>query len=459
MAEFDLKPDLCVVGAGVGGRAVATAAIARGMSVVLIEKGNMNGSGADVLPIRSHALIAAAAMAHAARRAPDFGVRVGQPVVDAAALRAHIEKAVANATPAATRIRLEAMGIRVIQAAGVFQSPKMLAAGEFRINSNRFVVATGSEPLVPRIPGLETIRYLTTETVFDLAEAPSHLLVIGAGPRGLAIAQAWRRLGANVTVIDSSVALAAEDPELAAVALAAVRDEGVRLIENATIRAAEAGGAGARLRVAFGGTEELIEGSHVFVAAGSRPRVEGLGLEAARVAFTSEGVRVNARLRTTNARVFAIGDVTGAPGNCQSALTQADIVLPASRFRSAPRFDASTVPRVVHTDPEIAVVGLDESEARRRHKDIRVLRWPLSETGRARAEQGIKGHVKIIASRRGFVLGAGVVGPRAGEMTGVWALAIANAMNVEDIASLVPPYPSCSEAIQQAARRFSERPG
>lgn len=447
-----LTPDLCVLGAGAGGLSVAAGAAALGVSVVLVEKNLMGGECLNVGCVPSKALIAAARAASEMRNAPRFGIHAHEPIVDFEQVHAHIRGVIAAIAPNDSAERFGALGVEVIKAHGRFKDARTLVAGDCEIRARRFIVATGSKPARPAIEGLDLIHWHSNETIFDLKSLPPHLAVIGAGPVGLELAQSFRRLGSDVTVLETGTALAREDQELVEPLRRQLRADGVALREGVSILRVEPHGQGARLVLPGHLLEENLVVSHLLIATGRTPVVEDLGLDVAGVAFDRKaGIAVNARLRTSNRRVYAIGDVAaGSPRLTHAANHQAGLVLRSTLFRLRARFDETVIPRVVYTSPQIANVGLSEAEARARHKHIRVLRWPFSENDRAIAGQVAAGHVKIIADRAGRILGAGLVGEDAGEMIGLWSLAVKKRLALRDIAETVLPYPTLSEAGRRA---------
>jgi pyruvate/2-oxoglutarate dehydrogenase complex dihydrolipoamide dehydrogenase (E3) component len=458
-----LTTDLCVIGAGSGGLAVAMAAAALSVPVILVEKGEMGGQYLNSGGVPSKALIAAGRAAHIVRSAECFGLGTHEPWSDFPRIWAHLREVSGSIAPKASVARLEAMNIKVIRAAARFTSKTTIEADGATISARRFVLATGSSPAIPAIPGLEQIRSLTTESIFDLETLPAQLIVIGTERAGLELAQAFRRLGSEVTILETGKAFSDEDPELADILLVQLAREGIVLRENVEILRAEPHRSGVRVSVAGKILEETVDGSHLLVAAGRMPNVEGLGLEVAGVAFGKSGVTLGRNLRSSNRRVFAVGDVGGAPFSAAAASCQAALVVRAGLMRLPARVEPKLVPRVTFTDPEIAVAGLREEDARRRHGTIHVLRWPFAENDRALAERVPAGHIKVIASKRDVVLGVAIVGPHAGELIVPWQLAISRALKVDDMAGLVMPSPTFSEVSQRAAAavfaRRRRRPG
>ena len=447
----ELTPDICVIGAGSGGLSVAAAAAMFGVSVVLVEKGEMGGDCLNYGCVPSKALIAASRAAAAIREAAHFGVDAGEPRVDFARVRAHVEATIAEIEPNDSEARFTGLGVKVIRAAARFAGPDVVVAGEPRTPARRFVVATGSSAALPPVPGLAEVPHLTNETVFDLAELPRRLLVIGGGPTGVELAQAFRRLGAEVVVLEAFKAMAKDDPELSAIVLDQLRRDGVDLREGVRIAAARRTADGVALDLAGEAGEETVEGSHLLVAAGRRPNVEGLDLAAAGIAFDKRGITVDRGMRTSNRRVYAIGDVAGGYQFTHVAGYHAGLVIRSILFRLPVRETRNSPPGATNPDPDPAGAAPGEAGAGPRQGEIRVLRWPFAENDRATAEGDRRGFVKLVATRRGRLVGAGVVGREAGELISLYALAISRRMKVGALAGLVLPYPTRAETARRAA--------
>jgi pyruvate/2-oxoglutarate dehydrogenase complex dihydrolipoamide dehydrogenase (E3) component len=450
-----VRVDLCVIGGGPGGLSVAAAAAALGAKVVLVESQKMGGDSLNYGSVPSKALIAAARRAHVFRTAGEFGLRGAEPEVDPITLRAHVHSVIAAIAPAYSVERFTGLGVHVIQAFARFLDKRTVVAGDYRIRARRFVIATGSSPCVPPISGLDQVPYFTTETVFESAIVPQHLIVIGGGPAGLEFAQAYRRLGSRVTVLEAAKALAGSDPELGAVVLAALQREGVAIRERAPVERVEGKAGRVTAMVGTAPVVETIEGSHLLVATGRRANIAELNLEAARVRYDRHGIKVNAALVTSNRRIYAIGDCTGAPQFAHLATYHSSLVVRRALFRLPVKVKPALVPRVIFTDPELACVGLNEEEARRKARGtIRVLRWPYRENDRAQAERATEGFVKVITDKKGRILGAGVAGHAAGELIQVWSLAVSQGMNIRAYVDWISPYPSFSEINKRAAFRY-----
>ena len=448
-----ITADLCVIGAGSGGLTVAAGAARMGARVVLIERGRMGGDCLNYGCVPSKSLIAAANAAHAHRASGLLGVAGREPEVDYQAVMAHVRRTIAAIAPNDSEERFTGLGVRVIRAHGRFTGPAEVVAGDTTVAARRFVVATGSSPAVPSVPGLDTAPYLTNETLWDLDTLPATLAVLGGGPVGIELAQAYHRLGSRVVVLEAAQALGREDPEMAAVALDRLRAEGVEIREKAEI-AGVSGREGA-LRLTLNGGE-MLEASHLLVAAGRRPNVEDLGLDAAGVRYEASGVAIDSGLRSvSNRRVYAIGDVAGGLQFTHMANHHASLVLRSALFRLPVRFREEQVPRVTFTDPEIAHVGLTEAAARDRHGDrIEIHRFPFAESDRALAEGKTPGLVKVVAGRRGRILGCSIVGPQAGELIHPWAMGLGAGVGLKAMASYVAPYPTLGEASKRAAGAY-----
>ena len=430
-----IRADLCVIGAGSGGLSVAAGAVQMGASVILIEQSRMGGECLNTGCVPSKALLAAAA------RGNDF-----------AAAYDHMRGAIAAIEPHDSVERFRGLGVHVVLGKARFVAPRFLEVGDTSVTARRFIVATGSTPVVPSIPGLDTVPYLTNETLFDTAPEPTHLLVLGGGPVGVEMSQAFRRLGAQVTLIEKRRLLGRDDPELAAIVRASLIADGVTIHEETPVTAAE--GDGVVLACGSGDTKLRLSGSHLLVAAGRRPKIEGLGLEDAGVAVNDGVPLVDARLRTSNKRIFAIGDVVGPYRFTHTASYQARIVITNALFRLPARARYDAVPWVTYTDPELAHVGLSEAEARAKGHEVRILRFPFAENDRAIAEGATNGLIKVMTTKRGRVLGASIVGHHAGELILPWVLALKYGLGVGKLAQAIVPYPTLSEVSARAAGSF-----
>ena len=441
-------PDVCIVGAGSAGLVVAAGAAQLGLDVVLIERGEMGGDCLNWGCVPSKAMIAAARMAQAQRDGGPFGIVPVEPTVDFGRVMDHVAEVIAAIAPNDSVERFEKLGVRVLKEDARFIARDELQAGPHRIRSRRIVLATGSRPAVPPIPGLADAPYLTNETVFANRTLPSHLIVIGGGPIGLELAQAHRRLGAKVTVLEAADFLAKDDPELAAIAVARLTQEGIDLCPRTKVARVE----GTAVLLEGG---ERLDGSHLLVATGRTPTIDGLDLDKAGIAHTAKGITVDLSLRTSNRNVWAIGDCNGLYAFTHMAGYEASLFVRSALFRVPARLDASIVPWTTYTDPELAQVGMTEAQARDKHGDaIKVLRWKLTDNDRAQTERATQGMVKAITDRRGRILGASIAAQQAGELIQPWCLAISRRLAISALASFVPPYPTLGEATKRAAGSY-----
>jgi pyruvate/2-oxoglutarate dehydrogenase complex dihydrolipoamide dehydrogenase (E3) component len=447
-----LKPDICVIGGGSGGLSVAAAVAAFGVFVVLVEKYKMGGDCLNTGCVPSKALLAAARHAHALREAGEFGVGADAINVDAKKVHDHVHGVIAAIAPIDSVERFTGLGVRVIKGEARFKDKRTVAVGDFEIRARRFVIASGSSPATPPIPGLDSVPFLTNESIFDLNALPRHLLIIGGGPIGLEMAQAFRRLGSAVTVFEALRALPKDDPECAAIVLTALEREGVAVRSGVKVKRVAQTGDKITLTIDGEQGEEQIEGTHLLVAAGRKAAVDGLGLDAAGIKTERDGITVNKRLKTSNRRVYAIGDC--AAGQLQfthAANYHAGLVIRGALFRLPVRVNNDVIPWVTYTEPELAQTGLSEAQARARGLKFRILRWPYHDNDRAQAERATRGHIKVIVTTRGRILGATIVGAQAGELITTWSLAIAQKLNIRAMTGIVIPYPTLSEIGKRAA--------
>ena len=412
MAET-LKPDICVIGGGSGGLSVAAAAAAFGVPVVLIERHKMGGDCLNTGCVPSKSLLAAARRAAIMRSAGAFGVTASSIDVDFGKVHDHVQRVIAAIAPADSVERFAGLGVRVIKGHARFKDRRTVVVGDVEIRARRFVIATGSAPALPPIPGLDEGPYLTNESVFDLTERPDRLIVIGAGP---------------------------------------IEREGV--IIRSGVKVVRVKHAGNRVSVTFEGAggEETVEGRYLMVATGRKPTTDGLDLDAAGIKYDRAGILVNKRLKTANRRVYAIGDA--AAGQLQfthAANYHAGLVIRNALFRLPVKVNNDAVPWVTYTEPELAQTGLTEIQARGRGIKMRILRWPYHDNDRAQAERETHGHIKVITTTKGNILGASIVGAQAGELIAMWTLAVAQGLNIRSLTGIVLPYPTLSEIGKRAA--------
>ena len=456
MGEMEevLQPDLCVIGAGSGGLSVAAAAAQFGVPVVLIEKGRMGGDCLNYGCVPSKSLLAAAKRADAVRTASAFGVDVIEAQLDHRGIHDHVHGVIAAIAPNDSVERFTGLGVRVIQAKASFLDKNTVEAGRVLIRARRFVIATGSSPAIPPIPGLDEIPYFTNETIFDISERMQHLIVLGGGPIGMELAQAHRLLGAHVTIIDAGDFLAREDPEAVALITRRMEEGQVMLRSGVRVERVERAVQGLAVHLQMNGDTEIIKGTHLLVATGRKPNFKALGLDRAGIKHTDAGIKVNEQLKTSNRRVYAIGDAVGGAQFTHLANHHAGIVIRNSLFRLRPKASAAIIPRVTYTEPELAQVGMTEAEAKKRYRRLRILRWPFTENDRAQCERDTEGFIKVVTRPNGRILGCTIVGPHAGELIQLWVVAMTKDMKVGELMNFVLPYPTFSEVSKRVALTY-----
>lgn len=438
-----IKTDICVIGGGSGGLSVAAGAVQMGAKVVLVEGHKMGGDCLNYGCVPSKALLS---QAKAVKARGD-----GATPEDFRRAMAHVRATIARIAPHDSVERFEGLGVKVLQGYARFTAPDAIDVDGIKVTARRFVVATGSRALVPPIPGLADLPYMTNETLFDQTDCPGHLLIIGAGPIGLEMALAHRRLGARVTVIDGAQAMGRDDRDAAAVVLDSLRGEGIEIIENAQVEKV-AGRAGAIEVQVKGGT--IFAGTHLLVAVGRVPNLEKLDLDKAGIAHTRAGITVDARLRSTNRRVHAIGDVAGHGQFTHLAGYHAGVVIRSMLFGLPAKARHDHIPHVTFTDPELAQIGLTEAEAKRQHGPaLSVWRVGYDQIDRALAEGRDTGFCKLMVVK-GRPVGVTIVGAQAGEVIAPYALALANRMKLSAIAGSVIPYPTLAEIGKRAAGAY-----
>jgi pyruvate/2-oxoglutarate dehydrogenase complex dihydrolipoamide dehydrogenase (E3) component len=449
-----LTPDLCIIGAGPGGLSAAAKAASYGVPVVMIERGRMGGQSLNDGGIALKALLAAAKRYHEIKNAWNFGVKAADFSVNHREVADYVESAVRAAAPNMSAERYNGLGVDIVKASARFTDASTVAAGDYEIKARRFIIATGSAPLLPPIPGLDRIPFFTNETVFLHKHRIPHLLIAGGGAAALEFAQAYKRLGSDVTVVAAGPVLPRDDPELRNYLLKCLKEEGVRVLENARIERIEPFGSNVQAVFAMLGKSYSIEGTHVLLSMGRTPNVADLNLDAAGIKFNERGILASQGMRTTNKKVYAIGDVTGETELAHAAEHHAAVAIKNALFQLPARSNHETMPWAAFTDPEMAHVGMTEEVARSRHGRLTILRWPYGENDRAQAERLTGGFVKVIASRHGQILGAGIVGAQAAELIQMWSLAMQKGIPLAAMASIVSPYPTLAGMNKRAAESY-----
>ena len=446
-----IKTDICIIGGGSGGLSIAAGAVQMGAKVVLIEGHKMGGDCLNYGCVPSKALIASAKQAYAMKQGDVLGVAGTKPKVDYAAAKDHVANVIATIEPHDSVERFESLGVKVIQNYGKFISKTEVQAGDTIVEARRFVVSTGSGPFVPPIPGLDTVTYYTNENIFELREQPKHLLVIGGGPIGMEMAQAHARLGSKVTVIEGMKALGNDDPELAAIAIENLRAEGIEIVEDAM--ASEISGKAKNITVHTSNGD--FTGTHLLMAVGRKVNIDKLDLDAGGIEHDRRGLKVGANLRSaSNKKVYAAGDVAGGLQFTHVAGYHAGVLIRSLVLGMPAKQRTDHIPWVTYIDPEMAHVGMNEADAKAKFGgELEVVRFNYDGNDRAIAENKTKGMIKVMVVK-GRPVGASIVGHLAGELIGMWAMAIANKMKMSAIAMTVLPYPTISEVNKRAAGAY-----
>jgi pyruvate/2-oxoglutarate dehydrogenase complex dihydrolipoamide dehydrogenase (E3) component len=462
--------NLVVIGAGSGGLVVAAGAAGLGARVALIEKHRMGGDCLNYGCVPSKAFIKVGKTAHAARTAARFAVRSGLdgglPCQDLKAAMDYVRSVQAHIAPHDSVERFTGLGVEVKLGAGRLRSPhevEIESTGEV-LWGRHIVIATGSRAAVPPIPGLKEAGYLTNETVFDAAELPRRLLVIGGGPIGLEIGQTFRRLGSEVTVVhDLAHIVPKEDADVAEALARQLRQEGIPIHDEIKVSGVEVKDGEKRVTIAGRNGEETIAADEIFLAAGRRPNIEGLGLDEAGVAYERPGIKVDASCRTNVPSVWAVGDVAGSYQFTHWAGYQARVVIRNTLFPLTAKCDYDNTPWVTFTDPEIGRVGLSEDEAKQKGLAYDVYRVDFEHVDRAVCDGETEGFAKVLTARgTGRLLGAAVVHPHGGELIAELALARKHGLTLDKLSGTIHAYPTLSEvsrALGDAYMRTRLKPG
>ncbi|MEM9287812.1 MAG: FAD-dependent oxidoreductase [Pseudomonadota bacterium] len=442
------KVDVCVIGAGAAGLVSTSGAAQLGLETVLIEAGEMGGDCLNTGCVPSKAILAAAHAAHEAKGSQPHGVTgVRVPAVDFGAVLHHIRGAIKAIHPKDSQERFEGLGAHVIRHKARFTSPRTVEVNGETIHFKRAVIATGSQPFVPPIDGLADTPFLTNETLWALEELPTHLVIIGGGAIGCEMAQAFRRLGAQVTVFEQGNLLGRVDPAATEVLRQRLIQEGVVLHETTTVTKVTHPQEGAfSLVYEKDGTQGEGTASHLLVAAGRVVTTDALNLPAAGVEVDAKGIRVDQSLKTTNKRIFAVGDCNGQYQLTHAAGHEGGQFIKAGVLKLPGAISRAGMPHVTYTDPEIAQVGMTEAQAREVHGDsILVFSEDFAENDRAVAEGKTEGFAKVILKSNGQVLGATIAGAHAGELIHLWSLAISKRLKPGGLSGFIAPYPTYGE--------------
>ena len=446
--------DICVIGGGSGGLSLAAVASQMGAKIMLFEAGVMGGDCLNSGCVPSKGLLAAAKAAHHANGAPRMGITGRPPKIDFAKVKSHVAALIDDIAPHDSIERFEALGVTVISEHAAFSGPREVASKNHIVRAKYFVIASGSQPDIPLIDGLFDVDFYTNETIFADPVKPDHLVIIGGGPIGIEMAQAHVRLGIGVTVIEAFSIMAWDDSELVAMLKIQLESEGVTFIEGVNVASVRQDRP-CDITLTLG-TGAVINTSHLLVASSRRPVIDGLNLPAAGVKFHKTGIVTDHRLRTSNKRIYAIGDVTGRQQFTHIANYHASICARNILFKYPAKIDETAVPWVTYCDPELAHVGLTHNAAIDclGEDNVTVIRWDLADNDRARADHRTEGIVKAVIHKNCRILGASILTPMAGEIIQTWILAISNRQKIDSLATMIAPYPTYGEASKRAAGNF-----
>lgn len=452
-----LHCDTAIIGAGAAGLTLAAGLSQLGLQVILIEKGMMGGDCLNYGCVPSKALLSAAKNAWQAGHSQALGlipVASSNDQVDFHQVMQHVQHTIQTLAVHDSVDRFEGLGVKVIQAAGRFIDKKTLQAGDYTIQARHIVIATGSSPAIPPIPGLEKVPYLTNETIFNLKHRPDHLLVIGGGPIGCELAQAFAMLGSRVSLLEGDVILNRDDRDGVAIVRQALQETGVHLYEGIAINQITSQSNHLVIQATHHHQTLTLEGSHLLIATGRTVHLEALGLDAAGIACHAKGIQVDKRLRTSNRRVFAIGDAAGSLQFTHVANAQAGLVLRQIAFKLPVRWQENAIPWVTYTAPELAHVGLSEKQALHHPDRYTILKLDYLNNDRAQTEGKPQGLLSVIVNKKGIIVGASLCGEQAGELIFPWILAVREKRSLRLFTDTIIPYPTRNELSKRLAGQF-----
>jgi pyruvate/2-oxoglutarate dehydrogenase complex dihydrolipoamide dehydrogenase (E3) component len=440
--------DLCIIGGGAAGLVTAAGAATLGAKVILIEKHRLGGDCLYTGCVPSKTLIKSASVANTINTAQHFGLSAKLDSVKLNLVMERVAQAIKTIEPNDSPERFRAMGVEVVIAEARFIDQQKLKVEEREITARKFVLATGSRPFIPAIAGLDTVTYLTNETIFDLPENIDHLIVIGSGAIGCEMAQSFVRLGSKVSMVSSSSILPKEDDDMSDVVEQQFLADGINLYLNSPVTLVEKLTSGICLHLE---NSVKIEGSHLLIATGRRANIENIGLDKSGVKIKNKHLVVDVRLRTTNKKIFACGDVAGPYLFTHMAEHQAGIVLRNALFHLPAKAQTKNIPWCTFTSPELARAGLSEQEAQQQGTAHKVYSFPFSELDRAITDGETAGRIKIITSPKGKLLGACIVGAHAGELIAEYVLALSQGLNVSALSNTIHIYPTLAQINRRVA--------
>ena len=438
---------------------VAAGGAAIGAKVILIEKNKLGGDCLYTGCVPSKALLHTAKVAYSINQSSNFGLKAKLQSPGLADVMAYVKKVIASIEPNDSPDRFRSLGVEVVFGQGKFSGPTRFEINNRSISARKYVVATGTRPFIPDIEGLGNVSYLTNENIFSVSENIGRLIVVGAGVIGIELAQAIRRLGSRVVVVSSGQnILAQEDKDLAEVIYTQLVKEGVDFHLGSSVRSVAQMDGEYQVDIRNSkGKSEVIKGTHLLIATGRRPNIEDLGLKAAGIQTTARGIIANRRLRSTNKKVFACGDVIGSYQFTHMAEHHAGIVLRNALFHIPAKTETRVIPWCIFTEPELARVGLSETEAINKNVTHEITQFPFSDIDRARTDNITEGFIKVVTGKKGKILGASIVGPQAGELIHEYVLAIKKGMNLGELSSLIHIYPTLAQINRRVADSYLKK--
>lgn len=447
--------DLAIIGGGSAGLSLASGSAQLGLKVALIEGHKMGGDCLNYGCVPSKALLAAAKSIYKAKhQATKFGAEVEFKALAFSKVMQHVHSVIKTIAPHDSVERFESLGVKVFQEHGQFIDANTIKAGAHTIKARKIVIASGSSPFIPPIKGIDTTNYLTNETIFDLNVLPNHLIIIGGGPIGCELAQAYAMLGSKVTIVEVMAILAKDDKDCVSVVRQSLKDMNIDILEEAEVqKVAQKDESTIEVKITTSEGEKTITGSHLLVATGRRASVKNLGLEKAGVSYTQKGINVNDRLRTRQKHIYAIGDVVGPYQFTHMASYQAGVVLRNIAFKLPAKVRYNAVPWVTYTYPELAHVGKNEKNIEE-HSDFNITQWPLSQSDRSQTEDETAGLIKIITNKKGKIFGVTIAGNHAGELILPWVIALRQGKTLRTFTDTIAPYPTLSEVSKQVSSEF-----
>ncbi len=450
----EMRVDLCVIGAGSGGLSVAAAASQMGVKVVLVEKSKMGGDCLNYGCIPSKSILAAAKHINTRRLVGNFGIQRANIVSDFKAIQNYIQHVISQIAPHDSEERFKKLGVTVIREKAKFINSAKIKAGEFLVAAKYFVIATGSSPFIPPIKGLENVEYLTNESIFNLNVLPPKLLIIGGGPIGCEMAQAFASLGSEVVLLELGSTMIKDDQDMVAVVRKQLQLSGVKVLENASIQSLRKNKNQIETLINHSDKQIKIISTHLLIATGRCANVENLGLDKIGVQYSEKGITVDRRLRTRKKHIFAIGDAIGELQFTHVANYHAGIVIRNILFKIPTKVNYNAIPWVTYTDPELAHVGLNENMAKKKNIAYKVLSASYKDNDRAYTESQTDGKIKLLISKKEKLLGVTIVGAVAGELIMPWCLMISKKLPLSAMASLTVAYPTLSEINKRVASAY-----